>query len=125
MRAPVGPDMSRVAGAIVGTPEYMAPEILLGGAPDVRADVYAAGVVLHECLTGETPFHADTPVAFFAHKLDETPARGTPIPPRPALAEPTSLAAALTTLVNQMTAADPAERPASARALYALLLRIG
>jgi serine/threonine-protein kinase len=125
VRAPVAPDAARLAGAIVGTTEYMAPELLLGRAPDVRADIYAAGVVLHECLTGETPFHADTPVAFFAHKLDETPARGTPVPARPALAQPTSLAAALTTLVNQMTAADPAERPASARALHELLLRIG
>ena len=103
----------------------MAPELLLGRAPDVRADIYAAGVVLHECLTGETPFHADTPVGFFAHKLDETPARGTPVLAREALAQPTTLAAALTTLVAQMTAADPAERPASARALHALLMQIG
>ncbi|AHG88975.1 protein kinase [Gemmatirosa kalamazoonensis] len=125
VRGPVGPDAARIAGAVVGTPEYMAPELLLGSAPDVRADIYAAGVVLHECLTGETPFNADTPVAFFAHKLDETPARGTPIPQGPTLAAPRGIAAALGALVAQMTAADPAGRPASARAVYAMLLRIG
>jgi len=125
VRAPVGPDVARIAGAVVGTPEYMAPELLLGRAPDVRADIYAAGVVLHECLTGETPFHADTPVAFFARKLDETPARGTPVPAHVALARPTSLAATLGALVTQMTDADPERRPATARALYALLQQLG
>ncbi|MBV9881273.1 MAG: protein kinase [Gemmatirosa sp.] len=119
-----GADAARIVGAVVGTPEYMAPELLLGGVPDVRGDIYAAGVVLHECLTGETPFHADTPVAFFAHKLDD--ATPPPQPPRPSLAVPRAgLAAALAALVPRMTAADPAERPASARALYALLAALG
>jgi serine/threonine-protein kinase len=123
VRGPVGPDAGRIAGAVVGTPEYMAPELLLGGTPDVRADVYAAGVVLHECLTGETPFHADTPVAFFARKLDETPARGTPIPAT--LVAPKAPGSALGRLVAEMTAADPTERPPSARVLYERLLTIG
>jgi serine/threonine-protein kinase len=53
-----------LAGALIGTPEYMAPELLLGSRPDAYTDLYAAGMVLHECLTGDTPFPHDTPREF-------------------------------------------------------------
>src|SRR5205809_7367675 len=62
-----------LAGAVVGTPEYMAPEVLLGAAPDVRADIYSAGMILHECLSGATPFQRDTPRAFLSQKLEPPP----------------------------------------------------
>ncbi len=65
--------VGHLAGAVVGTPEYMAPEQLIGAQPTPASDIYAAGVVLHECLNGTTPFNAETRVTFIAHKLDATP----------------------------------------------------
>lgn len=59
----------RLAGAVVGTPEYMAPEQLIGEPSSIQTDLYAAGIVLNECLTGSTPYQADTPLAFVARKL--------------------------------------------------------
>jgi serine/threonine-protein kinase len=101
----------RLAGAVVGTPEYMAPELLVGGSPDTRSDLYAAGMVLYECLTGATPFQRDTPRGFLSQKLD-TPARGVPrdFAKRRAESVPKSVDA----IVAWMTAPDPAERPPSA-----------
>ncbi len=46
-------------GAIVGTPAYMAPEILSGGEIDARCDLYSVGVTIYELMTGVNPFAAD------------------------------------------------------------------
>jgi serine/threonine-protein kinase len=114
----------RLAGAVVGTPEYMAPELLLGGQPDVSSDLYAAGMVLHECLTGSTPFQGDTPRGFLAQKLDtpkETPIPAIAVPrtgPRPTPRR------TLSAVVAAMIAPEPADRPESAAAISALLARI-
>jgi len=109
----------RLAGAVIGTPEYMAPELLLGGAPDVLADLYSAGMVLHESLTGATPFQGDTPRGFLAQKLD-TP-RETRVPARSAAAHSPWK---LTEIIALMIEPEPSDRPSSAAAVAALLARV-
>src|SRR5437016_3790111 len=61
------------AGISIGTPEYMSPEQLSGADLDPRSDLYSAGVVLFECLTGRVPFEADTTWARVAKHLEEEP----------------------------------------------------
>ncbi len=61
------------AGVAVGTPEYMAPEQLMGEEIDVRADLYAAGAVLFECVTGRPVFTAPTVTALMVKHLEEQP----------------------------------------------------
>src|SRR5512133_143364 len=84
---PSGPGRERLtrAGAIIGTPEYMAPEQATGGAVDHRADVYAVGVLAYEMLTGTLPFEATSDVATLvaAQLNDAEPpsARNAAVPP--------------------------------------------
>ncbi len=95
------------AGLAIGTPEYMAPEQAFGEAEiDARADLFALGCVLHEMLTGASPFGGSTPHAMLARRLTEpTPRLSAARPDAPRW---------LDAIVARMLAANPADRPANA-----------
>jgi serine/threonine protein kinase len=103
-------------GVAVGTPHYMSPEQLMGGTLDARSDLYAAGIVLYECLTGRTPFSADSPIALVSQMIDgqyPPPAdTGVDAPP------------ALVAIVAHLLQLQPDDRIASAADLSARLAAI-
>lgn len=60
-----------VAGALMGTLNYMAPEQGRDGKCDARSDIYSLGIVFYEMLTGSVPFDADTPLAILMKHLND------------------------------------------------------
>jgi serine/threonine-protein kinase len=105
------------AGTSIGTPDYMSPEQLSGLALDARSDLYAAGVVLYECLTGRMPFEAEHVYAMIAKHIEE-PA------PDPRAFNP-EVPEALARVVLKAMAADPADRYQSAGEMHDALAAIG
>jgi eukaryotic-like serine/threonine-protein kinase len=61
------------AGAVAGTPAYMAPEQIEGRAVGPRADVFAFGVLMYEWMAGVHPFQAGSPLATLARVIESTP----------------------------------------------------
>lgn len=100
-------------GMVIGTVAYMAPEQVLTGRSDSRTDVYAAGIMLFELLTGRQPHVGETPIQVAWRHVNEQiplPSQLVPgIPPR------------IDALVVSATSKDPAGRPSDADHFFALL----
>jgi eukaryotic-like serine/threonine-protein kinase len=103
-------------GTIVGTVFYLAPELALGKEFDGRADLYALGIMLYELVTGELPFVADDPVAVISQHL-----YAPVVPPR---AKKPDLPAGLDALIVRLMCKQPADRPASAAEVRAILMQL-
>lgn len=90
-------------GLVMGTPEYMSPEQVEGRSNiGPASDIYALGVVLYEMLTGNLPFHADTPMAVAVARLMHEP------PPLHTLRA--DLPPALEEIITRALSRDPSER---------------
>jgi tetratricopeptide (TPR) repeat protein/tRNA A-37 threonylcarbamoyl transferase component Bud32 len=113
-----GDTWSRTApGLVVGTPAYMAPEQIAGEAVGPAADVYSAGCVLYELLTGRPPHVGGSSAEVLRRTLTESPQAVTSLRPD----APLPLADA----VMRALARDPAQRFASGRALAEALRETG
>jgi predicted Ser/Thr protein kinase len=99
------------AGFFVGTVDYAAPEQIEGKALDGRADVYALGCVLYQCLTGSLPYEKDSEVAMLYAHVSEPP---------PSLAEKRpDLPAELGAVITKALAKSPDHRYSTCRELIA------
>ncbi len=101
------------AGIVFGTPAYMSPEQVKAGAVDARSDVYTAGILLFELLTGRRPFLADSYEGYLgAHLTQPVPSLAKVRPKIPA-------ARLFQTLIERAMAKKPADRFEDAGALLA------
>ncbi len=103
-------------GAMVGTVFYIAPEQALGQTVDVRADLYALGVILYELTTGRLPFTGDDLLAIISQQL-----HAPVVPPR---AHNPQLPPELDALIVALLSKEPGDRPDSAAEVQAALERI-
>jgi tRNA A-37 threonylcarbamoyl transferase component Bud32 len=95
--------------SLIGTPEYMAPEVADHDTATAAADLYAVGIVLYEMLAGRTPFAGAHPLAVLRRHVDEEP------PPIP------GVQAGLWALIEALLAKEPDSRPGSAAQAAAAL----
>ncbi|MEV4707238.1 serine/threonine-protein kinase [Actinoplanes sp. NPDC049316] len=103
---PVEPD-----DELLGTPAYLAPERVVGGAVEPASDVYALGVLLYRLLAGESPWTVDSTTQMLTAHVSVEPV---PLPQLPGVPW------AVTDLINRCLRKDPAERPSAAEAAEVL-----
>jgi serine/threonine-protein kinase len=98
-------------GSVIGTLQYLAPELIRGGTADARGDIWALGVLLYEMVTGQTPFDAET-IGDLCDRIDRAeyapPAQLNPGVPREVAA-----------IIARCLRKNPAERYATAGQLLA------
>jgi serine/threonine-protein kinase len=112
-RAVAAPSTSTQAGMVLGTVAYVSPEQVARGVSDARTDVYSAGVVLFELLTGTPPYGGDSALAVaYRHVNDDVPAPSTRV---------AGIPPALDELVLRATRREPGGRPADAGVFLAEL----
>ena len=104
----VGASATRT-GSLLGTPHYMSPEQAAGKPVDHRADIYAIGVILFECATGQKPFQADSLFDLLRQHVEAPP-------PSPRVLRP-DLSIGFEGLILTALAKSPDERFASAQAM--------
>jgi serine/threonine-protein kinase len=92
------------SGMVMGTAQYVSPEQATARPVTTATDIYSLGVVGYECLAGQPPFTAETPIALALAHVHKPP------PPLP-----DDVPAPVAALVGQMLAKEPSARPASAR----------
>jgi serine/threonine-protein kinase len=97
-------------GMVMGTAQYLAPELALGRPATPQSDLYALGIIAFEALVGRRPFTAGSPVDIAVAQVND------PVPPLPDVIAP-GLAALVLDLLNK----NPKHRPQSAERLAALL----
>lgn len=106
-RLDITSDLTKI-GCVLGTPNYISPEQALGRELDARADLYSAGIILFEMLTGTKPYRADSPAALvYQHVHAEVPH----LPRELAAFQP---------LLDRLLAKNPADRLRSADAVLAV-----
>jgi eukaryotic-like serine/threonine-protein kinase len=103
-------------GVLMGTVAYLSPEQVERGVADPRSDVYAAGILLFEMLTGAKPYDGETAIQVaYRHVHDDVPAPSSIVP---------GLPPALDALVARATSRDPDGRPGDARRFLAELAQV-
>jgi eukaryotic-like serine/threonine-protein kinase len=104
------------AGMIMGTVAYLSPEQVTTGSADARSDVYGAGVMFYELLTGEAPYRGETAISVaYRHVNSDIP------PPSDTAGD---VPPELDELIQRATRRDPAARPADAAAFLSDLRRL-
>lgn len=112
----LGTTMTAESSVILGSVSYLSPEQVQRGVADARSDVYAAGIVLFEMITGEKPFAGETPIQIaYMHVNEKAPllsskVKGIPLP--------------LENLVARATSTDPDDRPRDAGEFLTELKRV-
>lgn len=110
-RLSYGASLTKVS-SIIGTPEYMAPEVADHDSAAPSADLYSAGIVLYEMLSGRTPFAGGHPLAVLRRHVEQPP------PPIPGIPAP------LRAQLEALLAKEPGDRPPSAAQAAASLARL-